>query len=55
MANDPLGLPIDATAEDLLERQGLRIEGDLHPLMANLLYFDDVLAALREPRAEARP
>ena len=40
----------------LAKRQGLRIEGDLHPLMANLLYFDDVLAALRaEPRQEARP
>jgi hypothetical protein len=35
----------------LSKRQGLRIEGDLHPLMANLLYFEDVLAA---PRTEAR-
>jgi len=25
----------------------LRIEGDLHPFMANLLYFKDVLASLR--------
>jgi len=34
-----------------LFKQGLlRIEGDLHPLMANLLYFKDVLAA---PRREA--
>jgi hypothetical protein len=40
----------------LAKRQGLRIEGDLHPLMANLLYFDDVLAAPRAALgAEARP
>ena len=35
----------------LFKRGLLRIEGDLHPLMANLLYFKDVLAA---PRQEAR-
>ena len=34
----------------LFKRGLLRIEGDLHPLMANLLYFKDVLAA---PRQEA--
>jgi hypothetical protein len=34
----------------LFKRGLLRIEGDLHPLMANLLYFKDVLAA---PRREA--
>src|SRR5262245_24142396 len=34
-----------------LFKQGLlRIEGDLHPFMANLLYFKDVLAV---PRREA--
>jgi len=34
-----------------LFKQGLlRIEGDLHPFMANLLYFKDVLAS---PRREA--
>lgn len=32
----------------LSKRKALRIEGDLHPLMANLLYFKDVLAAPRE-------
>jgi hypothetical protein len=37
----------------LLKRRALRIEGDLHPFMANLLYFKDVLASLR-PRADAR-
>ena len=26
----------------------MRMEGDLHPLMANLLYFKDVLAAPRK-------
>jgi len=31
----------------LFKRGLLRIEGDLHPFMANLLYFKEVLAALR--------
>jgi hypothetical protein len=31
----------------LAKRGEFRIEGDLHPLMANLLYFKDVLAAPR--------
>jgi hypothetical protein len=35
----------------LFKRGLLRIEGDLHPFMANLLYFKDVLAALRKERA----
>jgi hypothetical protein len=35
----------------LFKRGKLTIEGDLHPLMANLLYIKDVLAA---PRKEAR-
>jgi hypothetical protein len=34
----------------LSKRKALRIEGDLHPFMSNLLYFKDVLAA---PRQEA--
>lgn len=37
----------------LLKRRVLRIEGDLQPFMANLLYFKDVMATLRsreEPR-----
>ena len=33
----------------LVKQKLMRIEGDLHPFMANLLYFKDVLAA---PRAE---
>ena len=32
----------------LQRKRLLRMEGDLHPLMANLLYFKDVLAALRQ-------
>jgi hypothetical protein len=32
----------------LLKRRALRIEGDLHPFMANLQWFKDVLALLRE-------
>ena len=35
-----------------LFKQGLlRIEGDLHPFMANLLYFKDVLASPRKAKA----
>ena len=33
----------------LVKRRALRVEGDLHPFMANLLYFKDVMAALRPP------
>ena len=35
----------------LFKRGKLKIEGDLHPLMANLLYIKDLLAS---PRKEAR-
>lgn len=31
----------------MLKYRTLRIEGDLHPLMSNLLYFKDVMASLR--------
>ena len=31
----------------LVKNKRMRVEGDLHPLMANLLYFKDVLASLR--------
>ena len=31
----------------LVKNKLMRVEGDLHPLMANLLYFKDVLATLR--------
>ena len=34
----------------LVKQKLMRVEGDLHPLMANLLYFKDVVAA---PRREA--
>jgi pimeloyl-ACP methyl ester carboxylesterase len=36
----------------LVKRGKLVIEGDLHPLMANLRYFKDVLAAPRKSNAE---
>jgi hypothetical protein len=36
----------------LVKQKLMRVEGDLHPFMSNLLYFKDVLAA---PRKEARP
>jgi hypothetical protein len=31
----------------MLKYRTLRIEGDLHPFMSNLLYFKDVMASLR--------
>ena len=34
----------------LVKQKLMRVEGDIHPFMANLLYFKDVLAA---PRKEA--
>ena len=36
----------------LVKNKLMRVEGDLHPLMSNLLYFKDVLASLRK---EATP
>ena len=36
----------------LVKQKLMRVEGDLHPFMSNLLYFKDVLAS---PRKEARP
>ena len=35
----------------LQRKKLLRIEGDLHPFMANLLYFKDVLASARQQEA----
>jgi len=32
----------------LVKQKLMRVEGDLHPLMANLIYFKDVLAAPRQ-------
>ena len=32
----------------MVKSRTMRIEGDQHPLMANLLYFKDLLAKLRE-------
>ena len=37
----------------LVKKKLLRIEGDLHPFMSNLLYFKGVLAAARQIRKEA--
>ncbi|AMN39294.1 alpha/beta fold hydrolase [Rhodoplanes sp. Z2-YC6860] len=39
----------------LFKRGKLVIEGDLHPLMANLLYFKDVLAAPRKTEKRSAP
>lgn len=35
----------------LVKKRLLRIEGDLHPFMANLRYFKEIFAALREEGA----
>lgn len=35
----------------MLKFRTLRIEGDQHPFMANLLYFKDVLASVRRSAA----
>ena len=35
----------------LVKQKLMRVEGDIHPFMSNLLYFKDVLAA---PRREAK-
>jgi hypothetical protein len=32
----------------LIKRRALRVEGDMHPFMANLFYFKGMLAKLRE-------
>jgi hypothetical protein len=37
----------------LVKKKLLRIEGDLHPFMSNLLYFKGVLAAARGVQKEA--
>jgi hypothetical protein len=36
----------------LVKQKLMRVEGNLHPFMANLLYFKDVLAAPRKENAE---
>ena len=35
----------------LVKQKLMRVEGDIHPFMANLLYFKDVIAAPRKERA----
>ena len=37
----------------LVKKKLLRIEGDLHPFMSNLLYFKGVIAAAGQSRKEA--
>ena len=36
----------------LIKRRALKVEGNLHPFMANLLYFKAVMAALRSREAK---
>jgi hypothetical protein len=47
----PLPPPSFNDVFGLVKQKLMRVEGDLHPFMANLLYFKDVLAA---PRQESR-
>ena len=35
----------------LVKQKLMRVEGDLHPLMSNLLYFKDVIASVRPEQA----
>ena len=35
----------------MVKQKLMRVEGDIHPFMANLLYFKDVIAALRKEAA----
>jgi hypothetical protein len=37
----------------LAKSRRMRIEGDLHPLMSNLLYFKSVLESIRQSRGDA--
>jgi hypothetical protein len=36
----------------LVKQKLMKVEGDIHPFMANLLYFKDVVAAPRKENAE---
>ena len=36
----------------LVKQKLMRVEGDLHPFMANLLYFKDVIASPRKDRKQ---
>jgi hypothetical protein len=36
----------------LVKQKLMKVEGDLHPFMANLLYFKDVMAAPRQENAK---
>ena len=36
----------------LVKQKLMRVEGDLHPFMANLLYFKDVIAAPRQEKQQ---
>ena len=36
----------------LVKQKLMRVEGDLHPFMSNLLYFKDVLAAPRQKKQQ---
>jgi hypothetical protein len=46
----PLPAPGHHDLFAMIRRRALRVEGDLHPFMANLLWFKDVMAAPRGAR-----
>ena len=39
----------------LVKQKLMRVEGDIHPFMANLLYFKDVIASPRKETQTSRP
>ncbi|PYB72293.1 hypothetical protein [Rhizobium wuzhouense] len=45
---EPLPAPGFHDLFALLKARRLKVEGDLHPFMANLRYFKEILAAVRE-------
>lgn len=49
----PTPLPGFTDIFALVKKKLLRIEGDLHPFMSNLLYFKGVLAAARQTKEAA--
>jgi hypothetical protein len=50
----PVPIPGYTDIFALVKKKLLRIEGDLHPFMSNLLYFKGVIAAAGQPRQPAQ-
>ena len=50
----PTPIPGYSDVFALVKKKLLRIEGDLHPFMSNLIYFKGVIAAAGQPRQPAQ-